>query len=66
MIALFGLKLPVSSKKTAPPYGHRKGWIPRTQEVLQAILLRQLKFQEFSGVCAAFRQGGGGDSRGEI
>ncbi|KAK6181367.1 hypothetical protein SNE40_009233 [Patella caerulea] len=23
---------PVSSKRTAPPYGHRKGWIPRTQE----------------------------------
>ncbi|KAK2156818.1 hypothetical protein LSH36_204g03037 [Paralvinella palmiformis] len=24
--------LPVSSKRAAPPYGHRKGWIPRTQE----------------------------------
>ncbi|KAK2191762.1 hypothetical protein NP493_46g05014 [Ridgeia piscesae] len=24
--------LPVSGRRTAPPYGHRKGWIPRTQE----------------------------------
>ncbi|XP_005110507.1 SNW domain-containing protein 1 [Aplysia californica] len=23
---------PISSNRTAPPYGHRKGWIPRTQE----------------------------------
>lgn len=23
---------PVSSNRAAPPYGHRKGWIPRTQE----------------------------------
>ena len=27
------LQLQVSSGRTAPPYGHRKGWIPRTQEV---------------------------------
>ncbi|GFO48300.1 puff-specific protein bx42 [Plakobranchus ocellatus] len=24
--------LPVTSNRTAPPYGHRKGWFPRTQE----------------------------------
>jgi len=24
--------IPVSSGRTAPPYGHRKGWVPRTQE----------------------------------
>ncbi|XP_061173930.1 SNW domain-containing protein 1-like [Saccostrea echinata] len=24
--------MPVMSRRTAPPYGHRKGWIPRTQE----------------------------------
>uniref|UniRef100_A0A0B6Z4W5 SKI-interacting protein SKIP SNW domain-containing protein n=1 Tax=Arion vulgaris TaxID=1028688 RepID=A0A0B6Z4W5_9EUPU len=23
---------PITSSRTAPPYGHRKGWIPRTQE----------------------------------
>lgn len=24
--------MPVTSNRTAPPYGHRKGWLPRTQE----------------------------------
>lgn len=25
--------MPVMSRRTAPPYGHRKGWVPRTQDV---------------------------------
>nr|XP_034324432.1 SNW domain-containing protein 1 [Crassostrea gigas] len=24
--------MPVMSRRTAPPYGHRKGWVPRTQD----------------------------------
>ncbi|GFR81644.1 puff-specific protein Bx42 [Elysia marginata] len=24
--------MPITSNRTAPPYGHRKGWLPRTQE----------------------------------
>ena len=32
-------QLPVSCRRTAPPYGHRKGWVPRTHEVNTIIPL---------------------------
>ncbi|CAH1793188.1 unnamed protein product, partial [Owenia fusiformis] len=30
LIRRVNASLPVASKKTAPPYGHRRGWVPRT------------------------------------
>lgn len=30
--------MPVMSRRTAPPYGHRKGWVPRTQDVSDKLI----------------------------